>query len=169
MKNLFLMLLLLPLPLFAGERVEYYGDLGRTSSLSYLYEGLWPMLEGCSGSCYRVAYTHRELPREFLFLNENGKADDNGNGWSKLTIAYNSQGKPVEIVFEDRKGRLAFNKEIGFAMEKRFYEGGGIRREFYDQNGGLMRLSPENTLKNKISRPHLLGPGHRIERRKPLP
>lgn len=135
MKRLFAigLLLFLSIPCWGGETVEYFKELGYTISFSYYYEGLWPVLNPRGEFHYAFDFNEKRLPQRISYFDENGKPAQTKYGWHTLKLSYNAKGNLLEATFYTVDGKMAFNKDLGFAREKRQYDAkGDFESLFYD-------------------------------------
>lgn len=124
-----------------GEMIEFYKDLGKTVSFPYYYEGLEPVATPAGRDHFAFTLDARRYPTQITHYNRRGELSNNKEGWALLKISYGSDGRLVEGVFYNAKGKITLNKDLNFAKEKRFYPSEGvIESRFFGQNGDLLKI-----------------------------
>lgn len=155
MKHLFALLavFLLASPVWGGETVEYYKQLGYTIAFPHYYEGLWPLLDPRGESHYIYATNEKKRPIRISFFDEKGRPAHNKHGWHTLRFQYDSRGRLVEASFFSVDGKMADNKDFGFAVEKRVYptdKKDVFESSFYDARGRGLSRGAQKGLKGRF-------------------
>lgn len=126
-------LLFFSFPCWGRETVEYFKELGHTIAFPYYYEGLWPVLNPRGEFHYVFVANEKRHPLRISYFNPKGKPVHTKHGWHTFKLIYDAKGNLLEATFYTVDGKMAFNKDLGFAKERREYDAKGERVSlFYD-------------------------------------